>query len=281
MSHRTAYDEALDAMLEAGISRGRADELLHAVWEQGKTAAAQPKGEVVLAPGEVYVKDLVVGDIVEERFPHWFRRKIVVKITDKSAVFRTDNGQDGRAALTSKRKGKVIDNKVTRVGHYDLTDELLGELSLWHSMGDLRRARWRRGLLEELPPFYEIFGYSSPEELPFWDAKPGETVDTVTIAGGVRVNIKRYDNEQTVVDGKTINVTCWGASVVDPDHDHEFAVLGWRYRDQDTARKTVDMLDHAIRGGYNLEMAVHTVCNVGNDNLPTIDRWREKAKQAE
>lgn len=29
--HRTAYDEALDAMLEAGIDRPRADELLMAV----------------------------------------------------------------------------------------------------------------------------------------------------------------------------------------------------------------------------------------------------------
>ncbi len=34
--HRTAYDEALDAMLEAGISRGRADELLMAVFEQAQ-----------------------------------------------------------------------------------------------------------------------------------------------------------------------------------------------------------------------------------------------------
>jgi hypothetical protein len=63
--------------------------------------------------------------------------------------------------------------------------------------------------------------------------------------------------------------------VVDPEHDHEFGVLGWRYRDQDTARKTIDMLDQSLRGGYNLEMAVRTVCNVGNDNLPTIDRWKQ------
>ncbi|MGW0626159.1 hypothetical protein [Streptomyces sp. NPDC002758] len=277
MNHRTAYDEALDAMLEAGISRGRADELLLAVWDQAQTVREIERKQGVPVPGEVYVKDLVVGDIIEERFPHWSRRKIVTKVTDKSAVFRTDNGQDGRAALTSKRKGKVIDTKVIRVGHYDLTAEILGELSLWYSMGDLRRERWRRGLLEGLPPFYEIFGYGSREEQSFGERVHGETVDTVTVAHGVRVNIKRYPNEHTTMGGQSVPVTCWGASVVDPEHDHEFGVLGWRYRDQETARKTVDMLDQALRGGYNLEMAVRTVCQVGNDNLPLVDRDKQQA----
>jgi hypothetical protein len=40
--HRTAYDDALDAMLEAGIPRGRADELLMAVWEQGRVHKPPP-----------------------------------------------------------------------------------------------------------------------------------------------------------------------------------------------------------------------------------------------
>jgi hypothetical protein len=267
-------------MVQHGWSRPKAeaqsrmwfDFLAPRIRQQEQMAA---KKQPVLKPGEVPVRELVVGDIIEERYPNWSRRKIVTNITERSAVFRTDNGQDGRAALTSKRKGKVTDNQVVKVGHYDLTDQLLGELSLWHSMGDLRRARWRRGLLEGLPPFYAIFGYASMEEMSFGDMVHGETVDTVTVAGGVRVNVKRYDNEQTVVDGKTVSMTCWGASVVDPEHDHEFGVLGWRYRDQDTARKTIDMLDQSLRGGYNLEMAVRTVCNVGNDNLPTIDRWKQ------
>jgi hypothetical protein len=279
--HRTAYDEALDAMLEAGIERGRADELLMAVCELAVTnheSELRMEQAPSLAPGEILARDLVVGDIIEERLANWTRRKIVTRITDKSAVVRTDNGQDGRAALTSKRKGKVIDNKVIKVGHYDLTDRLLSELSRWYTMGDLRRARWQRGLLEDLPPFYEIFGYGSREETPFADRVHGETVDTITVALGVRVNIKRYPNEHTVMDGKTVPVTCWGASVVDPDYDHEFGVLGWRYRDQETARRTVDMLDHALRSGYNLEAATWTVCQVGNESLPLVDR--DKPRQA-
>jgi hypothetical protein len=40
----TPYDAALDAMLEAGIPRGRADELLHAVWEQGRIYPKHPDG---------------------------------------------------------------------------------------------------------------------------------------------------------------------------------------------------------------------------------------------
>jgi hypothetical protein len=276
--HRTAYDDALDAMLDAGITRGRADELLQALWEQAQSAREAERKMAASASGEVLVKDLEVGDIIEERFPNWSRRKIVTRMTDKSAVFRTDNGQDGRAALTSKRKGKVTDNKVIKVGHYDLTDQLLSELSAWYTMGDLRRTRWQRGLLEDLPPFYEIFGYGSREEIPLAGLNEGETVDTVTVALGVRVNIKRYPNQNTVMDGKTVSVTSWGASVVDPDYDHEFGVLGWRYRDQETARKTVDMLDHALRGGYNLEAAIWTVCQVGNDSLPLVDR--DKPRQA-
>ncbi|MFF1701258.1 hypothetical protein [Streptomyces sp. NPDC058252] len=39
--HRTPYDEALDVMLTAGIDRGRADELLMAVWEQGRAQKPQ------------------------------------------------------------------------------------------------------------------------------------------------------------------------------------------------------------------------------------------------
>jgi hypothetical protein len=38
----TAYDKALDAMLEAGIPRGHADELLMAVWEQGRVQKPEP-----------------------------------------------------------------------------------------------------------------------------------------------------------------------------------------------------------------------------------------------
>uniref|UniRef100_A0AAU3I9J4 Uncharacterized protein n=1 Tax=Streptomyces sp. NBC_01393 TaxID=2903851 RepID=A0AAU3I9J4_9ACTN len=274
--HRTAYDEALDAMLEAGIDRPRADELLMAVCDMTlanhEISQRRREQKPPVVTGEVLVKDLVIGDIIEERYPNWSRRKIVTNITDKSAVFRTDNGQDGRAALTSKRKGKVTDNKVVKVGHYYLTDRMLSELSSWYTMGDLRRARWQRGLLEDLPPFHEIFGYASREEMPFASMISGEIVDTVTVAHGVRVNIKRYPNENTVMDGKTVPVTSWGAAVVDPDHDHEFGVLGWRYRDQETARKVVDMLDHALRTGCDLEMATRMVCQVGNDALPLVDR---------
>jgi hypothetical protein len=42
--YRTPYDEALDAMLAAGIERGRADGLLMAVFEQGRLQKVLPSG---------------------------------------------------------------------------------------------------------------------------------------------------------------------------------------------------------------------------------------------
>lgn len=232
-----------------------------------------------LNPGEVPVKDLAVGDIVEENHQHWTQRKIVVKITDKSAVLRTDNGQEGRAARTVKRKGQVVDNRVTRIGHYDLTPDVLQALGAWYTMGDLRRGRWERGLLKELPPFHEIFGYEKREDRPFTDSNAGETVEEVKVGpANVRVRVKRYDNEKTYVEGKPVDMTCWGASVVDPDYDHEFGSLGWRYRDQDTARKAISMLDLALTRGHDLETATWAVCQAANDSLPKIDRWRSQAE---
>lgn len=270
--------ELADHMNGLGWSRPKADAqapvwfefLAPRIRQQAEDAKKRP----ALKPGEVPVRELVVGDIVEERHEHWSRRKIVTKVTDKSVVFRTDNGQDGRAALTLKRKGKVVDNVAILVGHYDITPELLDLLGSWYSLGDIMRERWKRGLEKDLPPFYSMFGYAPGEE-PDREHKGEEVVETLTLSTGDRVQVVRYNEESTYVEGKQVPLTTWGANVMDPEYDHTFGSLGWRYRDQETARKAVEMFEGARTQGVNLEQATRGVCQLANETLPKADRWTQ------
>jgi hypothetical protein len=78
-NHRTAYDEALDAMLEAGIPRPRADELLLAVCDLAVTNHEIKRGKEPKTPfvardlsGAQYVKvagqpDACVGLVAQDR----------------------------------------------------------------------------------------------------------------------------------------------------------------------------------------------------------------------
>jgi hypothetical protein len=136
------------------------------------------------------------------------------------------------------------------------------------------RERWKRGLEKELPPFYSMFGYAPGEE-PDREHKGEEIVETLTLSTGDRVQVMRYTEERTYVEGKEVPITTWGARVMDPDYDHTFGSLGWRYRDQGVARKAVEMFEGARTQGVGLEDATWTVCRLANETLPKADRWRD------
>ncbi|MGW0061405.1 hypothetical protein ACWDTT_15945 [Streptosporangium sandarakinum] len=223
---------------------------------------------------EVPVAELVVGDIVEERYSeHDTTRKIVIKVTDKSAVFRTETGQDGRQAKTRRVKGKTVDATARRIGHYDLTPETLRALRDWYQLGELTQSRFRHGVAEGLPRFWDLFGYGEGETSPWWNRNPDRQVmDEVYLAGtGDRLEIIRYDDTKTYQGGQQIRRPSWGVDVLDPEHGHKFATIGWRYRDRLGAEEAVRLFTLARRRGMGLEDAMLAARYLAADTVPRVD----------
>jgi signal peptidase I len=196
----------------------------------------------------VPAKELAVGDIISFRHGAWTERRIVVKMTETSAVTRSHIGQNGRVQFTRKVKGKPADVVVYKIGHYALTPEILEAFEEYYPMGDYNRALWRHGMYKDLPRFGEIFGFA-PGEDPSSISEAEEIVKTVSSTGepeGDKVQItrrKRKDYGQPGYPDKEE----FGALVISGEHGFP---IGWVRGDLDTVEQAEECADMYLGKRY-------------------------------
>jgi hypothetical protein len=206
----------------------------------------------------VPARDLVVGDIVEERHEHWSRRKIVVNVTKTSAVTISDIGQSGRVALSRKVKGKPADVVVFKVGHHDLTREEINGLKNHTSMGDYNRALFRHGLYYDLPRFETLFGYAEGEG-PTGYGDDGETLRTITsteFPEGDKVEIVRWMLKDYGTPGYPEKAS-YGARVIEAEHGMMVGYVRGNLPSEDAAAQAADFyLGKRYFDGWGIEDAL-------------------------
>lgn len=210
--------------------------------------------------------ELVVGDIVEERFEHWSRRKVVTKLTAKSAVVKTDIGQDGRIQFTRKVKGKPADVTVIKVGHRDLSKEELAALREYYSMGEYNRALWRNGLYKGLARFEALFGFRSTEG-PTGLAEPAEirrSVKSTQNPNGDWVEIVLFRDKDYSTPGYPLKET-YGARVIDGEHGIVVGYVRGNLKSEDDAEQAADFyLGKRYFDGWATEDALQMARNLSD-----------------
>jgi hypothetical protein len=239
--------ELADHMNGLGWSRPKAD-VQASLWfnflaprirQQAEDAKKQPD----LKPGEVWVKDLIVGDIIEEDHGTWKDRRLVVNITKTSAVTVDHHGHSGRVQFTRKAKGKILDVKATQIGHRDLADAEINGLKNYVSMGDYNRAKFRHGLYYDLPRFEILFGYAEGEG-PSGYGDDGELVRTITsteFPEGDKVEIVRWmrpdwSSEERPAPDKAE----YGARVIEAEHGMMVGYVRANLASEDEAAQAAD-----------------------------------------
>lgn len=134
--HRTPYDEALDAMLAAGISRGRADELLMGVHDQAQVKADEPTFDLRLTRAQVSAL-LIDGN--RERFPTLDSADFTVSLFESAKRWYLDNPATSAPAHWAQIKDNHEGAGWRTVG----TSEKSGHDAAWGTLTDDMQ---RRGL---------------------------------------------------------------------------------------------------------------------------------------
>lgn len=190
----------------------------------------------------VNAADLVVGDIFEEKIGTVTMRKIVVKQTAKSAVTKSENGQDGRVSHTRKVKGQPTPQRVEVVAHRDLTDLELKTLTSYYRLTERQQAMLHHGFAPGVPAMHELFGLTEPGYgYLVNDVTVVRTITSSEFPDGDRVEIVRKDDFTHYTTAGKETITVWGARVIDGEYGIPVGYVKWTLASEEDAETAADL----------------------------------------